>query len=54
MKIKYTATILSGSGISSAIVGIIGALYYLKSNNIEDKLLVNLYHASKPVKIRIL
>jgi len=51
MKIKYIVTILSGSGIGSAIVGIIGALYYLRSNNIEEKLLVNLYHASKPVKI---
>jgi hypothetical protein len=51
MKIKYTATILSGSGIGSAIVGIIGSLYYLRSNNIEDKLLVNLYHASKQVKM---
>lgn len=46
---KYIVTLLPGSGIGSAIVGILGGLLYLKRNNIETVLNVNQYFASIPV-----
>jgi hypothetical protein len=46
----YLVTLCPGSGIGSIIIGIIGALYYLKENNIDTILLVNYYLASEPVK----
>jgi len=48
--VEYIATLCSGSGIGSAFLGIIDALYYLQSNNIKTQLLVNCYFASEPVK----
>ena len=48
--VAYIATLCPGSGIGSAFVGIIGALYYLKINNIKTQLIINCYFASEPVK----
>jgi hypothetical protein len=45
----YIVTLLPGSGIGSAILGILGGLLYLKKNNIQTILYVNQYHASVPV-----
>jgi hypothetical protein len=47
---NYIVTLLPGSGIGSAVVGIISALLYFKENNINQVLLVNCYFASEPVK----
>ena len=47
---NYIVTLQKGSGIGSALIGIIGALYYLQINNIKKKLIVNYYFASEPVK----
>jgi hypothetical protein len=44
---------LPGSGIGSAIVGILGALYFLHKNHIQTVLFVNVFHAPKPVKTLI-
>lgn len=48
---EYIITLLPGSGIGSAIIYIISGLCYLKKNNINIIPIVNLYFASKPVKI---
>lgn len=47
--VEYIVTLLPGSGIGSAILGILGGLFYLKRNNINSILYVNQYHASVPV-----
>jgi hypothetical protein len=51
--INYIATAWKGSGIGSVIINIIGALYYLKENNINAVLTVNCINASEPVKVFI-
>ena len=47
---NYISTLSPDAGIGSAIINIIGALYYLKENNINTILFVNCYFASEPVK----
>lgn len=51
--VKYIITLLPGSGICSAFVGIIGALHYLKSNAIDEAPYVNTFYAATPVKYMI-
>jgi hypothetical protein len=53
-KLDYIVTLLPGSGMGSAFLSILAGLYYLKTNNINNILFVNTYHASKPVEIFIL
>jgi len=50
---EYIVTLLPGSGIGSTILGILGALFYLKNNNIKSILNINQYYASSPVKCLI-
>ena len=38
---NYIVTLLPGTGIGASFIGIIGALYYLKENNIDTILLIN-------------
>jgi len=46
---KYIVTLSPGSGIGSALLSILGGLYYLKTLNINYVLNVNQYNASAPV-----
>ena len=50
---NYIVTLGKGSGIGSAIMGIINALSYMRENEINSILIVNLFDASNPVKIFI-
>jgi len=43
---KYITTLTPGSGIGSVVIGIIRALTYMKKNNINDILYINLKEAS--------
>ena len=47
---NYIVTLLPGTGIGASFIGIIGALYYLKENNIDTVLLINYFFAAEPVK----
>jgi hypothetical protein len=49
----FVCTLGFGSGIGSAIILLINALCYMRSKGIKQKLIVNIYNASKPVKILI-
>jgi len=50
---EYVVTLLPGSGIGSALLGIVGGLYYLEKNKIHSILYVNQYYASTPVNCLI-
>jgi hypothetical protein len=45
---KYVTTLTPGSGIGSIVIGIINALAYLKSNNIDEFLFINMNKVSYP------
>jgi hypothetical protein len=44
----FVCTLGFGSGIGSTIILMINALCYMKSKGIKQKLIVNIYNASKP------
>lgn len=46
---EYIVTLCHSSGIGSALIGILGGLFYLERNKINSILYVNQIHASKPV-----
>ena len=50
---NYVVTLGGGSGIGSAIIGIVDALVYMYTNKINSKLIINTFNASNPVKIFI-
>jgi hypothetical protein len=45
---KYITTLTPGSGIGSIVIGVINALAYLKNNNINECLFVNINKVSYP------
>lgn len=51
--IHYVVTLGGGSGIGSAITGIVDALVYMCSNKINKKLIINTFNASRTVKMFI-
>ena len=46
----YIATLLEGSALGSSILGVVFALVYMKQNNINEKLKVNIHGASSTAK----
>jgi hypothetical protein len=48
---NYITTLTCGSGIGSAVIGIVNALAYMKVNGINDKLYINITQASAPCKV---
>jgi hypothetical protein len=46
----FIATLLEGSALGSSILGVVFALVYLKQNNINEKLKVNIHGASSTAK----
>jgi hypothetical protein len=51
MSEHYVATLLIGSGLGSTLLGVVFALVYLKKNNINSRLKVNIQFASSPAKV---
>ena len=46
----YIATLLEGSALGSSILGVVFALVYIKQNNVNEPLCVNIYGASSTAK----
>jgi hypothetical protein len=47
---NYAATLLIGSALGSSILGVVFALVYMRTNNITEKLKININYASAPAK----
>ena len=45
---QYIITLTPGSGIGSIVIGLVNALAYMRTNNINNQLLININKASTP------